>query len=77
MYRSGDHVGALKMVLLDLGELNALTFVKSMIFSKLTPIDFSKDGNLVQKQIFEELLIHRIRQQDKNATNNEKILEYI
>jgi hypothetical protein len=77
MYRSGDHVGALKMVLLDLGELNALTFVKSMIFSKLTPIDFSKDGNLVQKQIFEELLIHRIRQQDKNATNNEKILSEI
>ena len=78
MYRSGDHIGALKMILIDLGETAALRFVKDMIFSKLTPLFFSNNGgSLVQKQIFEELLIYRIRQQDKDVKNNERILSEI
>ena len=75
MYRSGDHVGALRMVLADLGERAALEFVKSMIFSKLTPVVIN--GHLVQKQLFEELLLHRLRQQDQDKGNNEELLNEI
>ena len=75
MYRSGDHVGALRMVLADLGERAALNFVKSMIFSKLTPVAIN--GHLVQKQLFEELLLHRLRQQDEDKGNNEQLLNEI
>jgi hypothetical protein len=46
-----------------------------MIFSKLTPVVIN--GHLVQKQLFEELLLHRLRQQDQDKGSNEQLLNEI
>jgi|EP00945_MAST-04E_sp_MAST-4E-sp1_P006809 hypothetical protein len=76
MYWAGDHVGAIYRLLKSMTMKKAIAFVKGMVFSKLGPPAIG-NATLIQKQVFEELLLYQLRLDNEKADDCEQMYEEI